>query len=230
MELPERLQFASGYESGRIDFMAPPAALVIAFLWTMISQSYVLAGSAALVYLLLALWWLTGGAIRLFVSASALLAQGHVGRFFPEVWRVPNDELTSLVYSEGGPGEPAGLYAHHGIQRTRLIPGLSVREADRIVAAIYEKFPCPEHDQLAAMKAVHEGAYGQLNPQVALAQLDPFEDLRHWRVKRTRELEMENRRAWTRTDPQKNPDEKSAVENRDLELNQSYDNRCRRPA
>jgi hypothetical protein len=196
IERPHQLQFVSGYESGWVDFLAPPAALFIVFLWAMIVHYYLLAWFIVIGYLLLALWWLHSPVTRLFVSDTELLARGNLGRSYSDTRRVKTDELKSMSHFHGAQNEPAGLYAYHAWTKTCLIPRLTQQEANSIIETIHRKFPYIEHGHEIAMTAIHAEANGEFHPHIAILEVDPLDDLRHWQAAKARELEMENLRQW----------------------------------
>ncbi len=196
IERAQQLQFVSGYESGLVDFLAPPAALFIVFLWAMIAHYYLLAWFTVIGYLLLVLWWLHSPVTRLFVSETELLARGNLGFSYSDTRKVKTEELKSISFFQGAHNEPAGLYAYHGWTKTCLIPRLTQAEANAIIAAIQRKFPYIEHGHEIAMAEIHAQANGEFHPHVSLLEVDPMEDLRHWRAAKARELEMENLRKW----------------------------------
>ncbi len=192
IELPDQLQFTSGYESGWVDFMAPPAALFIVFLGAMIFHYYLVAWFVVIGYLLLVLWWLNSSVTRLIVTDTVLVARGNLGRSYSNERRVKTEELKSLAWFGGAQSEVPGLYANHGWQRTCLIPRLTAEEARAIIDTIHKKFPYLEHGKLAEMDKIHAEANGEFHPHVQILEVDPIEDLRLWKAQKIQELEMEN--------------------------------------
>jgi len=196
IESPGGLQFVAGYESGWVDFMAPPAALFIVFLWAMIEHFYLLAWFTVVGYLLLVLWWLHSPLTRLFVSETELRARGNLGFSYSGTRKVKTEELKSIAYFQGAQNEPAGLYAYHGWTRTCLIPRLTQAEANLIVEAIHRKFPYIQHGHEIAMAEIHAQANAEFHPHVSLMEVDPIEDLRHWKAANAEEMEIENILKW----------------------------------
>jgi hypothetical protein len=190
-----QLEFASGYQSGWVDFMAPPAALFIIFLWAMIAHYYLIAWFVVVGYLLLVLWWLHSPVTRLIVSETELVARGNLGRSYSDRRRVTTEDLKSLGHFHGAHNEPTGLYAYHGWTKTCLIPRLTQQESHAIIDAIHKKFPHLEHGQEIKMDEIHAEANGEFHPHVSLMEVDPLEDLKHWKAAKAREMEMDDFRA-----------------------------------
>jgi hypothetical protein len=202
IELPDQLQFVSGYQSGWVDFMAPPAALFIVFLWAMISHYYLLAWFVVIGYLLLVLWWLSTSVTRLFVTPTQLVARGNLGRTYHAERRVDTEELKTLSYFSGGNDQPPGLYAYHGWSSTCLIPKVTEVEANIIINAIHAKFPNLERGQFAEMEAIHAEANGEFHPHVQILEVDPLDDLRHWTAVKSKEFEEQDPSHWLKKSPQ----------------------------
>jgi hypothetical protein len=191
----KQLEFASGYQSGWVDFLAPPAALFIVFLWAMIAHFYLIAWFVVVGYLLLVLWWLHSPVTRLLVTDTELVARGNLGRSYSDTRRVKTEDLKSLGHFHGAHNEPAGLYAYHDWSKTCLIPRLTPQESNAIVAAIHRKFPDIEHGHEIEMEAIHAEANGDFHPHVQLLEVDPLEDLRHWKAAKAQEMEVDDFRA-----------------------------------
>jgi hypothetical protein len=193
IELSTQLQFVNGYQSGWVDFMAPPAALFIFFLWTMISHYYLMAWFCVVGYLLLVLWWLNTNVTKLYVTDTILVARGNLGHGFQNERRIPTEELKSFTYlATGAEGEVPGLYAIHAWTRTCLMPRLTEAEAKSIINTISRKFPHLEQGQLTRMASVHAEANGEFRPHVQTVEIDAVADLRKWKTQRDQELENED--------------------------------------
>jgi hypothetical protein len=193
IEFSTQLQFVNGYQSGWVDFMAPPAALFILFLWTIVSQYYLMSWFVVIGYMLLVLWWLNGNVTKLYVTDTLIVARGSLGRSYQRERRVRTDELKSLTYvATGADGEIPGLYAIHAWTRTCLMPRLTEEEAKAIINTISIKFPHLEQGQLTHMKSVHLEANGEFRPHISHIEIDPVEDARKWKTETVRQMENED--------------------------------------
>lgn len=192
VERPRQIEFASGYQSGWVDFMAPPAALFMVFLWAMIAHYYLIAWFVVVGYLLLVLWWLHSPVTRLLVTDTELVARGSLGRSYSDTRRVKTEDLKSLGHFHGAHNEPLGLYAYHAWTKTCMIPHLTPQESNAIINAIHRKFPDLEHGHEIEMEAIHAEANGEFHPHVALMEVDPLDDLRHWKAAKAQEMEMDD--------------------------------------
>lgn len=193
IEFSTQLQFVNGYQSGWFDFMAPPAALFILFLWTIVYQYYLISWFVVIGYLLLVLWWLNSNVTKLYVTDTVLVARGSLGRSYLRERRVRTEELKSFTYlATGAEGEVPGLYAIHAWTRTCLMPRLTEAEARAIIQTISRKFPHLEQGQLTHMATVHAEANGEFRPHIQHIEIDAVADARKWQAERIRDLENED--------------------------------------
>ena len=188
-----QLEFASGYQSGWVDFLAPPAALFIVFLWAMIAHFYLVAWFVAVGYLLLILWWLHSPVTRPPGYRDGGSEPAAIAAVSCPTRAASKPGISkSLGHFHGAHNEPVGLYAYHDWSKTCLIPRLTPQESNAIVAAIHRKFPDIEHGHEIEMEAIHAEANGEFHPHVALMEVDPLDDLRHWTKTQEQELELQD--------------------------------------